>query len=167
MSSYTETFSRTHAKYLASKVITDLYQCSRLYGSPSTARISDYENELIEMLAGGFVDEYEFGFKKDGKRVICWQYRVNALGQLVGGSDDHAGGVYGRADIAGASYYNFMTFSSAWSDLSDSARSQIEARLPFVRGDGSLPGDGAGYWVTDRTYSNGGVSVNRRTFRPL
>jgi hypothetical protein len=167
VSSYAETFTRTHARHIASKVITDLYQCSQVYRSPDADRIPDYESELVEMLLGGFVDEYEFGFKKDGKRVVCWQYRVNAYGELVGGNDDHAGGVYGRANTTGASYYNFMTYSDEWSELSDSARSQVEARLPFIRGDGSLPGDGAGYWVTDRTYSNGGVSVNRRTFRPL
>jgi hypothetical protein len=166
LSSYTETFSRTHAKYLASKVISDLYQCSRLYGSPPPDDVPDYEEELVEMLLGGYVSAYEFGFKKDGKRVVCWRYEVNSAGDLVGGSDDHSGGVYARAKVASASYYNHMSYSDSWWNLSESSRDRIKGQLPITRSPRSLPGDGDGYWVSDRTYSNGGVSVSRKTFRP-
>ena len=48
----TQTFTLTHAKYLASKVVSDMYQCSRLYGSPSADQIANYEKELVVMLAG-------------------------------------------------------------------------------------------------------------------
>lgn len=166
MSSRTETFSRTHAKYLASKVVGDLYQCSRLYGSPPVHEVSDYEQELVEMLLGGYVKSYEFGFKKDEKRTVSWSYEVDAAGDLVGGRDDRAGGLYTRANVESASYYNFMTYSSAWMNLSEEAKTRVRAVLPFIRSPGSLPRDGAGYWVSDRGYSNGGVSVTRRTFRP-
>lgn len=128
--------------------------------------VPDYEEELVEMLMGSYVEEYEFGFKKNGERVVSWQYRVNAAGELVGGADDHSGGVYARAKVAVASYYNFMTYSRAWTALSDSAKQQVKSRLPFTRSPGSLPDDGNGYWMSDRTYSSGGVSVTRRTFRP-
>lgn len=55
MSTYSlsETFTRTEARYLASKVVADLYQCSRLYSSPAASRVSDYETELVEHLVKG------------------------------------------------------------------------------------------------------------------
>lgn len=162
-----QSFTRTHAKYLASKVVADLYQCVRLYGRPSTDSIPDYEDELVELLVGEYVDEYEFGFKQDGKRVVSWQYSVTAGGDLAGGgTDDGAGGVYARAKVAGAAYFNFLSYSQKWFDLASSDRDQIKATLPFSRSAGTLPTDGNGYWVQDKTYSSSGTSVARRTFRP-
>jgi hypothetical protein len=169
MSTYaaTQSFTRTDAKYLASKVVTDLYQCARLYGRPSTDSIPDYEAELVELLVGGYVDAYEFGFEQDGKRVVSWQYSVNSAGVLVGGgTDDSAGGVYARAKVAGAVYFNFLSYSQNWFDLASAARDRIEDTLPFSRSTGTLPADGNGYWVQDKTYSSSGTSVSRRTFRP-
>lgn len=163
-----QSFTRTHAKYLASKVVADLYQCGRLYGRPSIDGIPDYEAELVEMLVGGYVRAYEFGFKQDGKRVVSWQYSVTAGGDLIGGgTDDSAGGVYARAKVAEAAYFNFLSYSQKWFDLGLSDRARIEGTLPFVRSSGALPADGNGYWVQDKTYSSTGTSVARRTFRPL
>lgn len=163
----TQTFTRTHAKYLASKVVADLYQCARLYGKPRTDEIADYEEELVVLLVGGYVAEYEFGFKRKGKRVVTWQYRVNAHGDLVGGgADDRAGGVYARAKLDDAVYFNFLSYSDKWWNLTPAARRAIKDRLPIQRSSGTLPADGDGHWVSDRTYSNGGVAVSRRTFRP-
>lgn len=165
--SATQTFTRTHAKHLASKVVTDLYQCARLYGSPATDDIDDYEEELVELLVGGHVSNYEFGFKKNGKRVVSWQYTVNAAGDLVGGSaDDGAGGVYARAKVADATYFNFLSYSQEWWNLTQAQKNTIKAKLPVHRSPGTLPSDGNGYWVSDRTYTNGGTSVSRKTFRP-
>lgn len=168
MSTYAQsvTFTRTEAKYLASKVVADLYQCSRLYGKPSASSIPDYETELVEHLVSGYLSQYEFGFEEDGQRLVSWQYEVKG-GDLVGGSDDHSGGIYARADVSSATYFNFLTFSSKWWTLSASEKGAFEEGLPFVRDAGSPPTDGSGYWVNDRAYERGGVVVARRTFRPL
>jgi hypothetical protein len=163
-----QSFTRTHAKYLASKVVADLYQCARLYGRPSTDGIPGYEAELVELLVGGYVDEYEFGFKLESKRVVSWQYAVTANGDLLGGgTDDGAGGVYARAKVAGTDYFNFLTYSQKWSNLASADRDRIKKSLPFSRSTGTLPTDGNGYWVQDRTYTSSGTSVARKTFRPL
>lgn len=165
--SATQTFTRTHAKYLASKVITDLYQCASLYGSPLTDEIADYQGELVELLAGGYVSEYEFGFKKNGKRVVSWHYAVNSFGDLVGGgTDENAGGVYARAKVTDATYFNFLTYSQKWVSLTQAEKDAVKDKLPVHRSPGILPSDGNGYWVSDRTYADGGTSVSRRTFRP-
>lgn len=160
----TSSFTRTHAKHLAAKVIADLYQCYVLYDRPSVSDISDYETELIEMLANEYVASYEFGFKKDGKRVLTWRYTVGADGGLHGDSD--AGGVYAKATVASASFYNYMSYSDKWWELTDSQRSAFKSSLPVQRTNGSLPDDGDGYWQTDHGYNAGGVRVERKTFRP-
>jgi hypothetical protein len=160
----TATFTRTHAKQLAAKVIADLYQCSVLYDSPSASSIPDYETELIEMLAFEYVDRYEFGFKKDGKRIVSFRYKVGADGGLHG--DSNSGAIYAKAQVADATYYNSLTYGGKWSKLTQQQQDTFEAALPFQRTVASLPGDGAGYWQTDHGYNAGGVRVSRETFRP-
>ena len=80
----TATFTRTHAKHLAAKVVADLYQCSVFYGRPTEDAIDDYQTELIELLANEYVDTYEFGFKEAGKRLLTWHYAVGADGGCMG-----------------------------------------------------------------------------------
>lgn len=159
------TFTRTHAKHLAAKVVADLYQCSVLYDRPAVDDIGDYETELIEMLANEYVYSYEFGFKSSGKRLLSWHYTVGADGGLRGGDTD-AGGIYAKATVAQADYFNFMTYSSKWSNLADSQRASFKSGLPFDRTPGSSPTDGEGYWQVDHGYSAGGVRLDRKTFRP-
>lgn len=165
--SISETFTLTNAKHLASKVVADLYQCHRFYGAPAESSIAHYHDELVVMLAGGYVEDYEFGFKKDGQRVVSWQYRISAGGDLVGGSDARSGGIYARAQITGAEWFNFMNYTATWWALTDTERSSVRGQHPVRRSTGTLPADGAGYWETDRSYNSGGVQASRRSFRPL
>jgi hypothetical protein len=160
----TVTFTRTHAKHLAAKVVADLYQCSVFYDRPAVDGIVDYETELIEMLANGYVESYEFGFKSNGKRIISWHYTVGADGGLHGDAD--AGGIYAKATVAQADYFNFMAYSHKWWDLNDAERATFRSGLPIQRRPGSGPSDGDGYWQVDHGYSAGGVRVERKTFRP-
>lgn len=161
-----ETFTRVHARYLASKVVADLHQCASIYGKPFQASIDGYRDELVEMLVHEYVDKYEFGFKKDNKRVVAWRYHVDTSGDLVGGEDDRPGGIYARADVSAARYFNYMSYSSRWFALTSDDREQFREGLPFSRTSGSLPGDGNGYWSTDRSYANGGRQLRRETFKP-
>lgn len=104
---------------------------------------------------------------QDGKRVVSWQYSVTAGGDLVGGgTGDSAGGVYARAKVAGAAYFNFLSYSQKWFELASSERDRIELGLPVSRSAATLPVDGNGYWVQDKTYSSSGTSVERRRYRP-
>jgi hypothetical protein len=119
------------------------------------------------MLVGKYVKEYEFGFKRNGLRVLCWQYKVNSSGDLVGGKDDRSGGIYSRAEVADATFYNSMSYTDAWFNLSEPDKDEVRAQHSIERTTGTLPGDGTGYWVTDRTYSSSGVAFERKTFRPL
>lgn len=162
----TETFNVTHARKLAAKVVADMHQCNRLYNKgPSAATIAAYEQELVAMLAGGYVASYEFGFRTvAAKRVVAWRYTVSVTGELEGG---RSGGLFATANVAGALLFNFMTTNYKWSSLPAADRAKVDAQHDITRVEGNPPADGAGYWSSTRSYAAGGVSVMRQEFRPL
>lgn len=159
-----ESFTLTHAKYLASKVTSDMWRCQQLYGSPSRDQINDYGTELALLLRDGFVSAYEFGFQKDGQRVVSWRYTVDSSG--LSSADDRPGGVVPGVNVSVASFFNQLTYSSAWVALPEAERDKIKAELPIHRVTKDGPKDGLGYWQEDRSYSANGVSLGRKTFRP-
>ena len=161
----TTTFTLTHAKELASKVAADLHICSGYYGYPSLDSVRGYEAELAELLRGRYVEKYEFGFKRDGKRILCWHYQVASDGSLEG--NGNPGKLVATVDVSGASFYNYMWRSDAWHNLPAAERAKIESTLPFQRVGADAPADGSGYWVADHAYSSGGVALTRKTFRPI
>ena len=71
-----ETFTLTHAKYLASKVAADLLQMQMFYSSPSNEKINQYISELTTLLVHGYLESVDYGFRKDGKWVIQTSYSV-------------------------------------------------------------------------------------------
>ena len=163
--SQSETFSIAHAKRLAGKVISDLQRCQQIYGNPSDDQIANYEDELVPLLHKEFISSYEFGFKKAGVRVVSWKYEVKH-GELIGGADDIPGGIYRRANIAGASFFNFLCSSTKWFQLSEAEQKKIRDGIGWSRTAGSAPSDGNGYWRLDRTYAAGGCSMPRMSFVP-
>lgn len=159
----TSTFTRTNARYLASKIAADLRQLRSFYGRPTEQQIDDLSDELVEMLAGGYVATYEAGFRKEGKRVVSERYSVSSSGLAT---DERAGGIYARADVTGASWFTFMNYSDAWWDLSDTARKAVKDSVAIDRSPGTEPTDGNGYWENGRNYASGGTSTSRSGFRP-
>lgn len=161
--SHVQTFTRTNARRLAGRVTSDLLQCHRLYGMPSESSLEEYRAELEELLTGRYVSEYQFGFQRNEQTVWSLKYVVGEDGGLseVG----RAGGVPAGINVAGASYFNFLTFSSKWNGLPAEDMSRISAQLPFTRTICTLPGTANGYWSRDRTYAAGGVAIDRSVFR--
>lgn len=158
-----KTFTRTSAQYLASKVVTDLRRMSLYYGTPTEFQIEEYYGELVELLVGGYLKCVEYGFRRNGVRIVSLYYEVLAHGSLT---DGRPGGVYARADISGADWFSFLEYNAKWSALSPTEKQSLEARLPIQRISGQAPQDGSGYWVTDQSYFADGVGTQRRTFRP-
>jgi hypothetical protein len=161
--SLTESFTLTHAKELSSRVAADLRLCAIYYERPSAPDIEQYTEELTQLLRYGYVDRYEFGFKRDGSRVVSWRYAVTQSGILEGGGP---GRIYARAEVATAAFFNYLWRSAKWWALSAEERARFEQGLPVQRTGSEPPSDGKGYWTSDRTYSAGGVSIARETFRP-
>lgn len=163
-STHTATFTRTNARYIATKVAADLHRMQHLYGWPTESVIEGIMQELTELLPGGYVKSLEVGFARSNARVVSLFYEVRSDGTLA---DDNAGGVPRGVDISGTEYINYLTTSSAWSNLTASEKQALQAKLPYVRVGAAPHSDGWGYWEQDRTYSSNGTGTVRKTFRPL
>jgi hypothetical protein len=160
----TSPFTRTNARYIATKIAADLHRMQGIYGWPTEDTINGIMEELTELLPDGYVQSLEVGFARDGVRVVSLFYEVRSDGSLA---DDNAGGVPRGVDISGTERINYLTFSSKWAILSTNDKEAVNARLPYIRTDAPAPSDGSGYWQQDRTYSSNGTGTVRRTFRPF
>jgi Bacterial HORMA domain family 1 len=160
----TKTFTETHAKHIASKVATDLKRMQRFYGEPGDASISSYERELIELLKKGYLGTVTYGYKKNGDWIEpALRYTARELSG-ISSTDDDPGKITANANIEGASFYSFLTYSSAWDNLSQDEKDAFKKNLPFQRGYASEPGVN-GYMSSDKSYSAGGKSVDRSTLK--
>ena len=66
--------------------------------------------------------------------------------------------------MSGATFYNFLTYSSAWDALTTDERDAFKRRMPFYRTTADEPGV-SGYLEQDRTYSSGGRALDRASVR--
>lgn len=160
----TQTFTITHARHLAAKIATDLKRMQRFYGEPGDSQINDYETEIIELLKNGYLRKVSYGFMKEGNFIEpTLNYTAQELRQF-NSVDDDPGKVRPGANIDGASFYSFLTYSDAWFNLSLEERNRFKNSLPFNRSTASEPGIN-GYLHQDRTYSSGGKSLSRSTVK--
>lgn len=164
--SYTDTltFTRTHAKHMAAKVATDLKRMQRFYDRPGDGEIAEYEAEAIEFLKEGYLETVRYGFQRNGNWIE--PTLVYTARDLAGGSanDDDPGRVLPGADIRGASFWSYMSYSVLWYLLSDAEREAFLRRVPFRRSGAPEPGID-GYLSADLVYSAGGRALERATVR--
>ena len=109
------TFTKTNVEYVASKVLADLRGLKAYYGEPDEDMIWDFYEELVELLAGGYVASVEYGFERNDQRIVSLHYEAQMDGSLT---DGKSGGVYARADISRASWFSFLVYSNKWGSLS-------------------------------------------------
>lgn len=164
MNSYTynetQTFTLTHAKYLASKIATDLKRMQRFYEKPYDNDIVAYEDEIIELLKNGYLESITYGFKRDGKYIEpTLKYIAQELAVLYQ-IDDDPGKIRPGIDIEGASFYSYLTYSSKWHQLSQTEREKFNNNLSIKRTYDQEP-EIEGYLSQDLTYSSGGRSLSR------
>lgn len=167
-SSYTQTdsqtFTVTNARYLASKVATDLKRMQRLYGSPTDTRIQQFEEELTALLKNGYVDKVTYGFQKDGNWIEpTLRYTASDLSSL-GMADDDPGKIRSGADVSGASFKSYLCYNAAFDKLTSAEQAAFENTLPFQRSGTPQPGI-TGYMQEDKSYSSGGRSLNRSSVK--
>lgn len=157
----TETWSRTHARYIAGKVAADLRQMQQEYGQPTDAAIEKYLQELTVFLAGSYVKEVSYGYKRDAAWVAALKYAADMYGNLS--TDDRSGRIPRGANVVGAVFHSFLTLSSKWDGLNQDKREAVERELPFVRSAGEEPVVRIGAWFFDKTYSSAGCGLRRAT----
>lgn len=167
-SSYTITettaFTITHARHMAAKVATDLKRLQRLYGAPGDKAIADYEEEITQLLKKGYLGTATYGFRKDDQWI---EPTVRYTARDLAGADaddDDPGRISPRADTSGASFYSYVTHSSAWWALTSEEREAFENTLPFRRKGAPEPAVN-GYLRSDRTYSAGGRALDRQSVK--
>lgn len=161
--SSTNTFTRTNARYIASKIAADLRQMQLFYDKPTSSQIDEYVEEAVEYLAAGYLKSVEYGFRKDGNWLVSLRYEVRYDGTLTDGSP---GGVYAHANTTGASFYSFLSPNSAFYSLSAATQKDFEDKLPIDRSPVQEPGHVNGYWVPGNTYASGGAGADRQMWRP-
>jgi hypothetical protein len=106
----------------------------RFYGKPSDTKIVEFELELTSLLKAGYLGTVSYGFKKDGEWITpTVRYFARELNGLSA-TDDDPGRVPPGADVTGASFYTYLTYSSSWDALSTEQQTQFKQALPFVRG---------------------------------
>ncbi|MDK1389522.1 hypothetical protein QN224_29515 [Sinorhizobium sp. 8-89] len=158
------TFTVTHAKHMAAKVSADLKRIQRFYGAPSDASIAEYEAEVIALLNAGYLGTVTYGYRRNNEWIEpTLRYTAHELAEAAA-NDDDPGRVRPGADIAGASFYSYLTYSAAWDRLSSDQQVAFKKTLRFFRGGASEPGV-SGYFADDRIYSSGGRSLNRASVR--
>jgi hypothetical protein len=159
------TFTVTHARHMAAKVATDLKRIQRLYdGVPTDGSIANYECEVTELLKAGYLNTVTYGFRREGNWIEpTLRYTARDLAGMSS-NDDDPGKIRPSADVSGASFYSYLTYSTAWDRLSEAEKDAFKKRLPFYRGGAAEPGI-TGYMSTDRTYSSGGKALDRASVR--
>lgn len=159
MSTYTVT--DTGARELAGKVASDLRQFALHYGEPEVSEIPDYMEELEALLRRGYLSTYSFGYRRNGSVLMAYYYEV-VRGQLTGG---RPGGIDPSINVAGATHFNYLTYSDDWWRLATSHRDAFRATLRIKRVPGEEPVYAGGVWVETRTYGVGGTELRRRLFK--
>lgn len=163
---YTEssTFTVTNARHIATKVSADLKRMQRFYGEPSDVFINNCEEELIALLKAGYLNKVTYGYKRDEKYIEpTLQYTAQDLA-LIEYDDDDPGRVRPGADVAGASFYSFLTYSSKWFSLNQEEKDKFNEALTIKRSHAEEPGS-SGYFIKDKTYSSGGKALSRASMR--
>lgn len=162
--SQTTTFTETHARHIAAKLVTDLKRMQRFYGSPPDSDISQYETEIIELLKKGYLDTVTYGFQRNGNWIEpTLRYTARDLAG-ISANDDDPGRVLPGKDVANASFSSYLIHSATWNRLSATEQEAFEKRLPFRRSGASEPGI-TGYLARDLTYSAGGLALDRASVR--
>ena len=159
----TQTFTRAHAKKISYRVVTDLKRMQRLYGRPTDQEIVDYNEELIELLTAGYLGTITYGFRLNDK----WKeptLRYTAFELSDPGFGDDPGRVPRGADVNGATFYSYLSYSSAWSKLTSAEQATFKEDLRVQRASAPEPGVD-GYLQRDLAYSAGGRGVQREMVR--
>ncbi|MDH7943461.1 hypothetical protein QGM61_06480 [Pseudohongiella sp. SYSU M77423] len=158
------TFTVTHARYLASKISTDLKRIQRFYpGHITDDRISDFEQEVTEYLKAGYLQSVTYGFQRDGKWVEP-TVRYSAQQLLDSEVDDDPGKIRPNRNVEGARFASYLIQNDAWGKLTGEQKKAFEEKVVIKRVGAPAPSVN-GYFESDLKYTAGGQSLMRSRVR--
>jgi hypothetical protein len=161
--SESESFTIADAKYLASRIASDLDQVRLYYGGVSSEHIQNLVAEAAILLKFGLLESVKYGYKRNGSWAYFVSYSVNYLGQLVA-ADDHPGGIDTQANVVGATWYSYLGRRTNH-DLTEDDITKINQLIPIQRSFGVEPSFTGGTHTTDRSYYRSGTGVSRGQYR--
>ena len=138
--------------------------CGASTAFPATQTLTPTRTEVIALLKAGYLGRVWYGFKRDESWIEpTIKYTAH---DLYNGSaaDDDPGKIRPGADVSGASFYSYLTYSAAWDDLTAREQDAFNKSLPFYRSNATEP-PVYGYLLPDRTYSSGGRALDRASVR--
>ena len=163
-STETSTFTKTDAKYIAIKVVTDLKRMQRFYGRPDNSCIDEYLIEISMLLSSGYLKCVTYGFQQNGRWIEpTLKYTACNLNN-TSENDDDPGGIKPRSGVSGAEFSSFLEYDDSWNRLTPEERNKFKQKLPIKRTEGIEP-EINGYLFYDHTYSAGGRAVCRESVR--
>ncbi|CAK2105746.1 CD-NTase-associated protein 7 [Vibrio crassostreae] len=161
-STTTKTFTITHARHMSAKVSADLRRMQRFYNKPSSSQVSDFEEEIAQLLKNGYLDTATFGFQRDNKWIEpTFSYTAS---QISSGIDDTPGTLKANADVSNARFHSYVTYTDKYFELTQSERVAFKNTLPVQRVGADEPG-ASGFYENDKTYSSGERSLSRKSLR--
>lgn len=162
----TETFTRTNARHLASKVAGDLKLMQLYYGKPSDETIDQYLEEIIVLLLEDCLESVTYGFKKNDEWLMALKYKAYA-GDIQS-TDSRSGGVYPDADLSDAVWGSYLIKNSKYTNLPFYDKNRINDLITLKRTGTDEPQFSSnGRWAEDiKSYYSGGNGLNRKIFIP-
>lgn len=157
------TFTRAHARKISYRVATDLKRMQRLYGQPTDYEINEYDQELVEFINAKYLKTVTYGYRRDNKWIEP-TLRYTAYELVNEDIGDDPGRIRPNANVAGATFCSYLTYSTTWDWLSPAEKEAFKRTLPFRRGYGPEPGID-GLLQQDLSYSSGGRGLLRSTVR--
>lgn len=155
----TETWSRTHARYIAGKVAADLRQMQQEYGKLSDEHLNDLVEELVAYLAEDYLSYIEYGFRRGDAWVVAHKYTAAQLGSAS--TDDRSGRIRRGADVSDAIWWSLLSTNQRYANLSQAERDRFEAGIRIKRSPGTGLSAGNTGWASERSYASGGGGVSR------
>lgn len=158
-----KTFSITDARYVGAKIGAELRLLHNLYGEPTLAMIDSYVEEAALLLRDGYLKTVDFGFKDAGANM--WRLRLRYTA-TVGGylTDSRPGSLPAASNLAAADFYSYLTYSTAFHDLTATQQQAVKATLPVARSGADEPSATSGNHSAGHEYARNGAGVSRDVY---
>lgn len=160
-------FTLTDARYVGAKIGADLRVLRAFYSKPDNlTMIDNYVEEVALLLNKGYLNTVDYGFRDADAEVwkLRLRYRATLGGHLV---DANPGGVPRSKNVTGLTFYSYLTYTNAFTNLPSSERSAFEQTLPIIRTGTAETPLALGGSTPDRTYGRHGAGVSRDVFTAL
>lgn len=160
----TSSFTITEARYVTSKIASDLQSFKALYGYITDQKITDFAEEVALHLANDYLESVEYGLKRDDKVIFSLKYDAKN-GVLT---NDRPGKIPDSLNTNGAVWYSYLIKNSKFDALSTAEQEAFKNKSPVTRvGAPSPVFSGNGYWSPDKSYAANSQGVNRNVFKEV